>query len=372
MKLAIISHTPHYKKNGVITGWGATVREINHLTRLFEEIYHVAPLHNEEAPGSSLPYESDRIKFVPLKPYGGEKLSDKFTIIITAPSNLIIIKKVLKKVDWVQFRAPTAMGIYVLPYLSMIRKPKRWVKYAGNWNMENAPLSYSFQKWWLTNNFQKSMVTINGMYKDQKKHILDFQNPCLDTAELLRAKIIAEKKNFNDKLIFCFAGTLTKNKGVDIIFDALKKIENPGQIGEVILAGDGVEMERYKSESKKIDIKITFKGFLTRVELEDVYKSSHIIMLPSESEGFPKVIAEASAYGCVPIVSDISSIGQYYNESNGFLLKKINSEELARKINEALNDRISLKKKSIECLKVAKLFTFEHYMKNLEKQVLGI
>jgi len=118
MKLAIISHTPHYLKAGRIVGWGATVREVNHLTKLFDEIYHIAPLHNEPAPDSSLEYDSDKITFVPLKSYGGETLMQKFSIITTATQNLNTISPILEKVDWVQFRAPTAMGLYVLPYLS--------------------------------------------------------------------------------------------------------------------------------------------------------------------------------------------------------------------------------------------------------------
>jgi len=371
MKLAIISHTPHYKRNGVIKGWGPTVREINHLTELFDEIYHIAPLHEEEAPGSSMSYESDKIKFIPLKPYGGKKLSDKFSIITSAPNNLKVIKSILKIVDWVQFRAPTAMGLYLLPYLSLRSKPSRWVKYAGNWNMKNPPLSYSFQKWWLNSNFQKSKVTINGQWEGQKNHVLNFQNPCLDNAELIRAKKIGEEKKFNGKLIFCFVGTLTKNKGVDVILEALKKIKHPEDIKEVLMVGDSSEREKYELIAKKINLKITFKGPLKRDELENIYEVSHLIMLPSQSEGFPKVIAEASAYGCVPIVSDVSSINQYYHDMNGFLLKKINEDELAQKIDSALEDRINLKKMSSNCVKVAELFTFENYMKNLKEKILS-
>ena len=88
MKLAIISHTPHYQKNGKISGWGSTIREVNHLIKLFDEIYHIAPLHSEESPDSSIEYQSDKIKFIALKPYGGESLGQKFSIISTAPYNL--------------------------------------------------------------------------------------------------------------------------------------------------------------------------------------------------------------------------------------------------------------------------------------------
>ena len=42
-KLAIISHTAHYNNNGKIVGLESTLREINHLAKIFDSIYHVAP-----------------------------------------------------------------------------------------------------------------------------------------------------------------------------------------------------------------------------------------------------------------------------------------------------------------------------------------
>jgi len=370
MKLAIISHTPHYFKDGIITGWGPTVREINHLTEIFDEIYHIAPLHKEMSPESSVSYNSNKINFIPLKPYGGESFSDKFSIFSTARYNLNKIRIILEKVDWVQFRAPTAMGLYVLPYLSLKNKPKKWVKYAGNWQMKDPPLSYRFQKWWLERNFMGSKVTINGQWKYQKPHILNFQNPCIDENELNKAKEIALKKDFDNKLTICFAGTLTQNKGVGILMEALDKINDKENIKEVILAGDGIERKSYEETSAKLNLQVTFKGMLNRAGLEKVYEESHLIILPSESEGFPKVIAEAAAFGCVPVVSDISSIGQYFNEANGFLLKDISPDEVSAAIDLALTDRASLKKKSLNCLRVAELFTFENYNKNLKEKIL--
>ena len=49
--------------------------------------------------------------------------------------------------------------------------------------------------------------------------------------------------------------------------------------------------------------KILMLGALNREEIFQIYKESHAIILLSKSEGFPKVIMEAGAFGCVPIVS---------------------------------------------------------------------
>ena len=58
-------------------------------------------------------------------------------------------------------------------------------------------------------------------------------------------------------------------------------------------------------------------------KLRNLYDTHQIFVLPSYTEGFPKVIAEAASYGCVPIVTNIGSIGQYINKENGILLKDL-------------------------------------------------
>ena len=55
MKLLIVSHTPHYERNGSLVGWGPTVREIGHLARLFDDVVHIAPVHSGPAPKMRCP-----------------------------------------------------------------------------------------------------------------------------------------------------------------------------------------------------------------------------------------------------------------------------------------------------------------------------
>lgn len=370
MKLAIISHTPHYLRAGKIVGWGATVREVNHLTELFDEIYHIAPLHNEPAPDSSQEYETDRITFVPLKSYGGESLKEKLSIITTASHNLSTISPILEKVDWVQFRAPTTMGLYVLPYLAMRSKPKRWVKYAGNWRMENPPYSYALQKWMLEKNYLNCKVTINGWWEGQQEHILSFPNPCIDDDELKLASRIGKSKDFTKALKLCFVGTLTDNKGSSLIIDALRSFSDKNSIDEIVFAGGGSLIEDHKKKSADAGVKMRFPGFMDRQNLEEVYAKSHIIILPSKSEGFPKVIAEAAAYGCVPIVSDVSSISQFFNDDAAFLLKDISAKGIEEKLSEAVRDRSKLEAMSGHCMDAAKQFTFSNYMKLLKQKII--
>ena len=74
MKLLIVSHTPHYRHHATIKGWGPTVREIDYLAEIFDEIVHIAPLHPGPVPPNALAYASKRIRLRPVKPAGGNSL----------------------------------------------------------------------------------------------------------------------------------------------------------------------------------------------------------------------------------------------------------------------------------------------------------
>ncbi len=51
-KIVVISDTPHYRRAGRIVGWGPTVRELDQLSTLFDELVHVAPVSDETAPAN--------------------------------------------------------------------------------------------------------------------------------------------------------------------------------------------------------------------------------------------------------------------------------------------------------------------------------
>ena len=80
-----------------------------------------------------------------------------------------------------------------------------------------------------------------------------------------------------------------------------------------IVGGSGSEADKNYNDfqAQSLDIKTNFLGWLNREELNHINSKSHILILPTFSEGFPKVVAEAACFGCIPIVTNIAPINQY-------------------------------------------------------------
>lgn len=372
MKLAIISHTEHYiDSNGQIVGWGPTIREVNHLIHHFEEIWHIGVLKEGPAPPSSLPYNSDKIFFIPIPPFGGPKPLDKLRIISIIPSIISKINNTLNNVDVWQFRAPTGIGVFIIPYLSWFIRKKGWFKYAGNWIQNGPPLGYGIQRFWLKK-LQRRPVTINGKWKLEPSHCIPFDNPCLDDDDLNTGKLITSKKKFNGSIEICFVGRLEESKGINILLQSISKMNfERSEITAIHIVGDGVLMEKCQSYAIKSGLPFIFHGFLPQQEVFSIYKRSHIFILPSFSEGFPKVLAEAVNFGCVPIVSNVSSIGQYIQSGyNGFLLTEISSESIINSLELALENRSTLKTISTKANQLSSLFTYQRYCYRILNEII--
>ena len=379
MKLVIISHTEHFKSSeGNIVGWGPTIREINEISRYFEKVIHIAPLVTGKQSifsSSFTPYVGKNIFFVPLTQAGGKGLKSKLDIFLSMPRNLRTIHKNIKQADWIQLRLPTNIGMFALPYLSLFTRKPRWVKYAGNWVQKNPPLSYGFQRWWLKNNFQRSVVTVNGRWPGSPAHLATFENPCLNEQDELMADKAVNQKSFDGKLVMLFVGRIEEAKGIFRVLEAASAMPDAGNLfSKLIIIGNGKDQEKLMEKIGSCPIPVEYSGGAAREDINKYYSEAHLFLLPSTaSEGFPKVIAEAARFGAIPVVSNVSSIGQYVNLANGFVWKNEEANDFTSFFaGIPFRDGQLLKQKSQAATEIGRLFTYRKYYEKLCRYVFKI
>jgi glycosyltransferase involved in cell wall biosynthesis len=314
MNLLIISHTPHYLVNDQIVGWGSTVREIDHLATLFTEVEHLAPLHPEPAPAIALRYTRSNIRLNPVKPTGGEALWDKLIILWRIPHWLVKLRKAMRAADVIHIRCPAGISLVALISARFWGKGKPcWVKYAGSWLPEvKQPFSYRLQRWLLQNNWHQGIVTINGSWPEQANHIRSFTNPSLTQDEYAQAIQFAQHKHLTTPIQLLFVGRVDRAKGVDHLLSVAHKLKQLGLQFELTLVGDSPERHKFETFIKQNHLAqtVNFVGWKKTPNVYPYYQRAHLIIFPSTSEGWPKVLSEAMAHGVVPIASTVGSIPQ--------------------------------------------------------------
>ncbi len=367
MNLLIISHMHHYIQDGDIVGWGPTVQEIDALAQIFDQVRHIAWLHSGQAPASSLPYSSNRVQLIGVPPSGGNNIKEKLNILKHFPVYIRTILKELPAADVVHVRCPANISMLAIFLLALVRYPRyHWVKYAGNWRPDNTNYStYALQRWWLAKGLHSGVVSINGHWSNQPKHVYSFLNPSLTPDEIQHAKI-QNSKVLSPPFQLLFVGALNNSKGVDRAILIAKQLKEREISFELNIFGDSPDRDAYEALVLELDINdcVHFHGWVPKSDLLEYYTRAHILLHPTNSDGWPKVISEAMAFGAVPIAGAVSSIPEILNKTKaGLAIPPHNINEFVGSILDYINQPEKWLKASRSGMQSAHLFTYEHYLK---------
>jgi glycosyltransferase involved in cell wall biosynthesis len=74
--------------------------------------------------------------------------------------------------------------------------------------------------------------------------------------------------------------------------------------------GDGSLKKKIQAyiETKNLEPFVCLMGNQKQEVLKEAYKNSHFLVLASKSEGWPKAVAEAMFFGCIPVATGVSCV----------------------------------------------------------------
>ncbi|MBQ9117917.1 MAG: glycosyltransferase family 4 protein [Clostridia bacterium] len=153
-----------------------------------------------------------------------------------------------------------------------------------------------------------------GLYKAEKGSVIGAGSACgvnLQKFDISRKeeyrKEIREKYNLpSDAFVYIFVGRITKDKGIDELLSAYKKLQESGQNTYLLLVGREEATEELNQENydwSKVCDRVIYTGPTT--EVEKYLAASDCYLLPSYREGFGLGTVEAEAMGVPVIVTDI-------------------------------------------------------------------
>jgi glycosyltransferase involved in cell wall biosynthesis len=369
MRLVIISNMAHYRRSdGELVGHGATARELDALATLFDEVRHVACLHAAPAPASALAYAAANLTLVPVPPAGGTDLAAKLAILGHTPRYLRTIVRELAGADAVHVRAPANISLYAIAALTALRTPgRRWIKYAGNWQPHpGEPASYRLQRAWLARSLHRAQVTINGAFPDQPDHVHSFVNPCLTDDEVSCGRAAGASKQLVPPIRLVFVGHLGAAKNPRVAIDCLGELRRAGIDAHLDLAGDGDDLAALRAAAASAGLAphTTFHGGVPRPALAALYAAAHFVVLPSRTEGWPKVLSEGMASGAVPIATAVGSIPATLAQlATGTSVARPTAAGFAAAIRGYLDDPARWRGEADRGLAAAHQFTYASYLR---------
>ena len=328
MKLVVISSAPIVQMNGKNYMYAPYHKEMKIWAKHVDQIQFCCPIWKND---KNLLIDEIEFSIEPilvLKEFDITRLSNFPKAILYSIINLWILFKAMRNADHIHLRCPGNMTLLAaLVQILFPSKPKT-AKYAGNWDPKaQQPITYKIQRWILSNTFltKNIQVLVYGDWPNQSKNIKSFFTATYSESEIQNSEFRIQKNDIEGTIRFLFVGTLSPGKQPIYAIQLVEALHKKGFSVQLDIYGDGVlrnEVSKYCIENKLENI-VFLKGNQSKDTVLQAYQGSHFLLLPSKSEGWPKVVAEAMVWGCVPVVLPVSCVSyMLHNGERGLLLKQ--------------------------------------------------
>jgi len=330
LKLLIITHTPHKMQNNQWFAYGPYIKEMRLWEKYAKEIHIVAPVLVEQPTVIELDYKHSNITLSKVSAFSLSSFENILKTISRVPGILWVLFNAMRKADHIHLRCPGNIGLLGCMVQVFFPKKQKSAKYAGNWDPNaKQPWSYRFQKNILNNTFltKNMQVMVYGNWPGTSKNILSFF-----TASYPEAKVEVVNTSFNAPFTALFVGTLTPGKDPLYAVRLIHGLQTQGVPISLAVYGEGVQRNAivaYIAEHR-LETGMYLHGNQNAEVVERAYKESHFLILPSQSEGWPKAVAESMFWGCIPLATAVSCIPEMLGHGErGVVLTKDLKEDIS-------------------------------------------
>lgn len=257
------------------------------------------------------------------------------------PDGIAILRKLIKAngVDII-INVEAMLGIYSIP-ATVFTKVKNIIWEHGNFFQKQCRTMDLVR--WAEIKFCKKYITLTK--RDKRNFLNHFKGRC-EIAHIYNPISLPDKKiqyNIGSKKILTI-GIVRYIKGFDMLVDVADIVLNKHKdwtwevYGDYDLKDDYARKLLEKVKEYGIEDRLLFRGETKYVSTQ--YESSAVYVMTSRMEGLPMVLLEAKSYK-LPIVSfDIETGPDEIVEDgvNGYLIKPYDTDEMAKKICELIEN----------------------------------
>ena len=278
------------------------------------------------------------------------------------------LKKFLTKFNIIHFHIIWSIRTIILIYFS--RKLSVKHLYVGHGYLDQWSINerYLKKKLFIILFLQSAYNSSSGSFFSTKDELIDAKNNInINNAFIIPNGVnldFYKQKKYIDKKIkkIIFFGRIHKKKGIDILLEAIEKLDDIFFKEFIFEITGPSEAEYIKFIKKKIlDMKLSNKVILndpiSRKNKNEYISNSDIFILPSFEEGDSIALKEAMAVGLPVIISKHCRMDLVEDFKAGIIIKKTTSEEIKKAL-------IKMKDMNLEQLGKNGRFLMEKYYKN--------
>lgn len=169
-----------------------------------------------------------------------------------------------------------------------------------------------------------------------REHLSRFGPGVFETRPMLAigpADFFERQDTRGDKAVeVLYVGALLPRKGVHFLIEAMAELQRRRLSVHLTLAGAAevayASHLRHEVAAKNLDATVTFAGFVSEVdELLRLYREADLLVLPTLSEGFPRVVYEAMSQSLPVVATSIPAIAAAVEDGRQALLVRPGSSD---------------------------------------------
>lgn len=370
MRLLVISFAPFVQKENHFYAYSPYIKEMAIWAKHVDEIAFVCPVTTKDRGLLISEVTFPVSKIFIAKAFNVKTFWNIILAFVYSFWNFYQLFRGMIWADHIHLRCPGNLGLMACVVQVFFPWKVKSAKYAGNWDPKSKqPIGYKLQQWLLSNTFltKKMQVLVYGEWEGVSKNIKPFFTASYRESE----KIDSSPHQLHERLEFIFVGTLSIGKrplyAVQIIHELVKK----GVNARFCLYGTGAEqskLEKYITEYH-LEEKIFLRGNYSHEEMKTVYQNAHFNILPSRSEGWPKVVAESMFWGCLPIATAVSCVPTMIGNGDRGLLLTMNFNRDVDSIYEIIQDQSRYDKKIEKGVEWSRKFTLDLFETEIGKLI---
>jgi len=171
-----------------------------------------------------------------------------------------------------------------------------------------------------------------------------------------------------------FVGRLEKNKGISLLFEAVKILLTTYDLRPTtLIVGDGSLLNSLKLQAVSYKLQTKFYGWAKdQREVAELINKSKILVMTSYNEGGPRVVVEALACGVPVLATSVGIVPDLLKNGLGGEIIDWNADDIAQKIMSLLNDLVKYRKYSQNGPEIAKQFEKKAVIKNYADSLKAI